>query len=207
MLHTSAGELVLSSLKVSYSLQHNALFVADVHMGKAATFRQLGVPVPHGTTQENLQRLSDAIDHFKPTQVYFLGDFLHAKQAHNVSLLAALHVWRQMHVSVQMILIRGNHDDKAGDPPHTLNFSAYHEPYILGGFALCHYPQTLQGLYVLAGHEHPVVVLNGKGKSKARLPCFYAKKGLLIQPAFGSFTGGMNVRAGPDESIFPVVNP
>ena len=34
-------------------------FVADVHFGKAATFRRAGQPVPHGTTAANL-RIADS---------------------------------------------------------------------------------------------------------------------------------------------------
>ena len=34
------------------------LFVADLHLGKSATFRARGLPVPSGTTQDNLRRLA-----------------------------------------------------------------------------------------------------------------------------------------------------
>ena len=37
------------------------VFVADVHLGKAETFRALGVPVPSGPTQLTLDRLSLSI--------------------------------------------------------------------------------------------------------------------------------------------------
>ncbi len=36
--------------------------VADAHIGKALRFRRLGVPVPHGTTGETLDRLSALIE-------------------------------------------------------------------------------------------------------------------------------------------------
>ena len=35
--------------------------VADAHIGKAQSFRRLGVPVPGGTTAATLQRLSRAV--------------------------------------------------------------------------------------------------------------------------------------------------
>ena len=66
------------------------LWVADVHLGKAATYRALGQPVPAGTTRENLARLSLLLCHYQPAQLVFLGDFLHAAQAKTASLLAAL---------------------------------------------------------------------------------------------------------------------
>ena len=66
------------------------LWVADLHLGKAATYRALGQPVPGGTTRENLARLSALLHHYRPAQLVFLGDFLHAAQSRTPSLLAAL---------------------------------------------------------------------------------------------------------------------
>lgn len=196
---------MLSQQKVVFSPEHNALFVADVHFGKAATFRSLGVPVPAGTTLENLGRLSAAVAEFNPTSVFFLGDLFHARPAHNPELLQQLHAWRTQHRTVEMTLIRGNHDSKAGDPPASLNISVVEEPFRLGGFALCHHPQAVQGALVLAGHEHPVVVLNGKGRCRARLPCFHLQAHQLVLPSFGAFTGGYAVTVAHGEQIFPVI--
>lgn len=204
-INTKVGPLVLSRHKIVFDPLQQALLVADVHFGKAATFRSLGVPVPAGTTMENLDRLGVAIEIFQPKSVYFLGDLLHAKAAHNPDLLDKLHLWRVKHSDIEMVLIRGNHDSKAGDPPAGLNISVVEEPFMLGGFALCHYPQTVPNALVLAGHEHPVVVLNGKGRSRARLPCFYLKADQLILPSFGAFTGGYQVLPQPGELVFPVV--
>lgn len=204
-VETSFGPLVLSCQRVVFDPVHRALFVADVHMGKAATFRSLGVPVPAGTTQDNLDRLSAAIAAFQPGSLYFLGDLLHAKAAHSPELLGKLHAWRAQHAEIEMILIRGNHDSKAGDPPENLNISIVAEPFRLGGFALCHHPQNVPAAFALAGHEHPVVVLNGKGRSRARLPCFYLKPNQLILPSFGEFTGGYEVIPKTGEVVFPVV--
>ena len=73
------------------------LWVADLHLGKAATYRALGQPVPAGTTRENLARLSALINHYQPVQLVFLGDFLHAAQARTPSVLAGLAAWRENH--------------------------------------------------------------------------------------------------------------
>lgn len=204
-LVTTAGALDLYSQRFAFSVEHKALFVADVHLGKAATFRSLGVPVPAGTTVENLNRLSAAIAQCQPEVLYFLGDFLHAKAAHNAELLGRLQLWRQQHSGIAMTLIRGNHDSKAGDPPASLNISVVEEPFMLGGFALCHHPQQVAGALVLAGHEHPVFVLNGKGRARARLACFYLRQGQLVFPSFGEFTGGYSVEPQPGESVFALV--
>ena len=56
-----AGEkLVLLPEKVAYWPAKAALFVADFHLGKAASFRSAGIPLPSGTTRDNVERLERA---------------------------------------------------------------------------------------------------------------------------------------------------
>ena len=180
------------------------LFVADLHLGKAAAFRALGQPVPGGTTRENLSRLSRLIETHRPAQLVFLGDFLHAAEARTASVLAALRDWRAAHEDVAMTLVRGNHDRRAGDPPPGLDIAIVEEPHLLGPFACCHHPQTHPTHFVLAGHVHPVRVLHGLGRDRLRLPCFVAEPGQAILPAFGEFTGGWRIETAPQRRFYAV---
>ncbi len=195
-----AGEsLQLLPGRALYWPAREVLWVADVHLGKAATFRALGQPVPAGTTAANLARL-DALLAARPVQqLVILGDLLHAAQAHNASLLSTLADWRAKHTHLACTLVRGNHDDKAGDPPAHLNIDVVDEPWLLGPFACCHHPQQHPTHFVLAGHSHPVCHLHGRGHDSVRLPCFTAQKGLAVLPAFGEFTGGHPVQ--PQEGL------
>jgi len=180
------------------------LFVADLHLGKAASYRALGQPVPSGTTAENLRRLSQLITHYLPAQLVFLGDFLHARQARTASVLNQLQLWRQGHASLHCTLVRGNHDSRAGDPPADLSISVVDEPYLVGPFAACHHPQTHATHGVLAGHTHPVVQLQGPARDRLRLPCFVFEERSAILPAFGEFTGGYTVAAQPGLQLYAV---
>jgi DNA ligase-associated metallophosphoesterase len=180
------------------------LFVADLHLGKAATYRALGQPVPSGTTFENLRRLSQLISHYQPQQLVFLGDFLHAAQARTESVLGQLARWRQSHASLDGTLVRGNHDSRAGDPPAALGICVVDEPYLVGPFAACHHPQTHATHAVLAGHTHPVVQLQGPAHDRLRLPCFMFDQRSAVLPAFGEFTGGYTVIAQPGLQLYAV---
>ncbi len=190
------------------------LFVADVHLGKAATFRALGQPVPAGTTQDNLQRLSAALHRTGARHLVLLGDLLHARPAHNAALLAVMHAWRQSHPQVRMTLVRGNHDDRAGDPPASLNIAVVDEPWAMGPFAACHHPrdpalhqveaEAAHAGFVLAGHTHPVCRLQGRGRDTVRLSCFVHSAGQLLLPAFGAFTGGYLIGPAPGVRRYPV---
>ncbi|MCD2513299.1 ligase-associated DNA damage response endonuclease PdeM [Comamonas endophytica] len=185
-----AGETVaLLPERALWWPRERALFVADVHLGKAASFRALGQPVPSGTTRDNLERLSTLIDTLDARSLVVLGDFLHAATAQQAQVIAPVATWRERHAALRCVLVRGNHDSHAGDPPPALRFDIVDEPFRIGPFAACHHPQTVEGAQVLAGHLHPAVQLRGRAYDRARLPCFCEAPGLLILPAFGAFTG------------------
>lgn len=197
-------DLRLLGDKAIYWPEHQALLIADLHLGKAATYRQLGQPVPHGTTAENFRRLNVLLQRHSCERLIVLGDFLHARQAQNPATLQALAQWREAHSELAITLIRGNHDRNAGDPPAQLNIDTVAEPLLLGPFALQHEPQPHPSHHVLAGHVHPAFRLHGRGRQSLRLPCFVLGERVSLLPSFGSFTGAMTVRADAGERVFVV---
>jgi len=178
--------------------------VADFHLGKAHSFRRLGAPVPGGTTQDNLARLDEVLARTGASSVIFLGDFLHAPSVQRSPALAAFAAWRAARAALPLMLVRGNHDDRAGDPPAALGFSVVDEPWPPAGLALCHHPRRIAGTPVLAGHLHPGVSLHGRARDRLRLPCFHAGNDLLVLPAFGAFTGLHMVSRGEGERCYAV---
>ncbi|WP_406623481.1 ligase-associated DNA damage response endonuclease PdeM [Acidovorax sp. SDU_ACID1] len=182
-----------------------ALCIADLHLGKAATFRARGLPVPHGTTRGNLDRLAWLLARYpQARRLVVLGDFLHAAESHAHGVLNALAAWREGHPALEVVLVRGNHDSHAGDPPPWLDARIVDEPWPLGPFACCHHPQRHPERWVLAGHLHPAAVLRGSGRDALRVPCFLSEPGLLVLPAFGEFTGGYTVGRAPGRRLFAV---
>ena len=147
-----AGErLQLRSERAIHLPAHGTLLVADVHVGKAQSFRRLGVPVPGGTTADTLRRLDGLLDATDARRIVFLGDFLHSPRSHAAATLAAVGRWRAQHPELQLVLVRGNHDDRAGDPPAEFGFEVVDEPLRVGALALCHHPRPLDGAFVIAG--------------------------------------------------------
>ncbi len=187
---------------------HHTLLVADAHFGKAVSFRRLGVPVPVGTTTETLDALAALVAGTGASQVVFLGDFLHSARAHAAGTLGALGRWRAAHPALALTLVRGNHDDRAGDPPANLGIHVLDEPLALGPFALCHHPEPVPGAYVLAGHWHPCISVRGRAHDRLRLPCFWlgdeARHPVGVLPAFGSFTGMHPVALRDGDRVYAV---
>jgi uncharacterized protein len=190
-----AGEaLVLMPEAALFWPRESALIIADPHFGKAAAFRARGVPVPETTTYDNLRRLDSALARTSARRLVVLGDFLHARQGRSETLLASVAAWRGRHADLPILLVRGNHDDRAGDPPDEWDVECQEEPVCCPPFVWRHEPEASAEGYVLAGHVHPAVNLAGTGGLSATLPCFYFGRDYGLLPAFGDFTGTGVVR-------------
>jgi DNA ligase-associated metallophosphoesterase len=198
----AGGEaLWLVAQKAVYWQRERLLAIADIHFGKAAAFRSFGIPVPRGTTSENLDALDALIDASGAHHVLFLGDFLHARAAHAAGTQAAMLAWRRRRQDLVLTLVRGNHDKHAGDPAEALGMALVDEPYTIGGLSFCHHPDMDAPGYVLAGHVHPVYVLATRFDA-LRLPCFVVGPRRMILPSFGSFTGGHTLRPEEGDRIY-----
>lgn len=190
-----AGEgVTLLPDKAMFWPRGKTLFIADYHLGKVAAFRDAGLPLPAGTTTQAVNRLSACIMATGAEHIVFLGDFLHSKAARAPKTLARFAEWRREYSQVAMTLVRGNHDDKAGDPPAEWNIRCVEEGEVLAPFLLAHHPGALVGGYALCGHIHPAVRLSDPGGTGLTLPCFWMRPDHAVLPAFGEFTGSAVVR-------------
>ena len=214
--HLGAGlSICLHPSGAAFLPDHGALLVADVHLGKAASFRRLGVPVPAGSTATTLEALGDALASLGETPVQhlvFLGDLLHAARGRSPELSAvveqALTAWRIRLPGLRLHLVRGNHDRAAGDPPPEWGIELQTEPLLMGPWALCHEPRPVAGAYTLAGHLHPCVNLRGAARERLRLPCFWfgdpVCRAVGVLPAFGDFTGMHPIQRRPGDRVWAV---
>jgi DNA ligase-associated metallophosphoesterase len=213
-IHLAGQEALLHPSGALHLCAESTLLVADAHFGKAVSFRMLGVPVPHGTTLANLERLEQALTATGARRVVFLGDFLHSRRSHAAGTQAQLAAWRELHPQLELVLVRGNHDDRAGDPPPSLRIDVVDAPFTLGPFALCHHPQPVAGRYVLAGHWHPCISVAGRSFDRLRLPCFWLGddtglhpgEAVGVLPAFGSFTGMHPIAQRASDRIYVIAD-
>jgi len=209
-VHEMAGHPVeLLPTRALYVPGLKTMLVADLHLGKAAAYRRLGQPVPQGTTSETLRRLSEALASRPVNRLVVLGDFLHSAHVHLApQTLAAMAAWRLKHSTLAITLVRGNHDDKAGDPPDDLAIEVVDEPYTIDGFQCRHAYMADSGSnekgFTLAGHVHPVVTLKGRARERVRLVCFVVGPGYCLVPAFGAFTGGHEYAQSRHETLYAI---
>ncbi len=184
--------------------RRSTLLLADPHLGKTAAFRALGIPAPEATTARDLDRLSDLIDRHTARRIVVLGDMLHAAAGRSSEVIDMFTAWRASFATVDILLVRGNHDDRAGDPPPEWRVDCVNGPHADGPFIYQHEPGESARGHVLCGHIHPAVRLFGRGESTMRAPCFWVGERCTVLPAFGSFTGAKVIRPREGDRVFAV---
>ncbi len=182
-----AGEtMVLFADRAMYWPRQRTLFIADLHLGKADTFRSAGIALPRGGTRHDLDRLTRLIDASGCAHLFVLGDMLHSSATER-NWREAWETWRSRHSSLTVDVIAGNHD-RALEAAQ-LEVAMHTRERLMPPFLLRHAPKS-DVLHVLCGHIHPVVRLPGV---MGRWPAFVLDEGQTILPAFSAFTGGAEI--------------
>lgn len=205
MIEIGGARVALLPERAVWLTDSGSLLVADLHLGKAQSFRRAGIPVPAGTTGATLGRLDALIERHNPAELIVLGDFLHGPLSQQGPAIEALALWRAQYPRLPIRMVRGNHDDVAGDPPERCGIEVLAAPLARAAFALCHDPDEAADGFKLAGHLHPVISVRG-AIDRLRISCFWLRHDALVLPAFGDFTGGWAVRVKPGERAFGIAD-
>jgi DNA ligase-associated metallophosphoesterase len=161
------------------------------------------LPVPSGNSAKDLSRISALLEITGATRLLVLGDLIHNRRSHQKELADSFLGLRERHPRLHILLIRGNHDRRAGPTPPAWDIQQAEEPFDDGPLVLSHYPRSADKP-LLCGHIHPVVNIRDFDRSRISLPCFSVEEKVLTLPAFGSFTGGFKVRPEPNRKIIVI---
>lgn len=202
-LHLAGENLLILAGRALFWPDAATLFVADVHFGKDATFRQALRWVPPGTTTDDLARLSVLLARYAVRRLVILGDVFHSEHAQEPATYEEIRAWRST-ISTEILMVRGNHDRRADAMAEKLQFTMCEEGLTMGPWILSHHPRKADAGYVLCGHLHPVAKMRGAARQSLRVPCFWATESQCVLPAFGGFTGGGLVRPGPCDKVILV---
>lgn len=195
--------LWLSAQRSIFWEEEKALIASDLHFGKTGHFRKWGIGVPQNLYKEDLQRLVDLLHHFKPEKLIVVGDFFHSSANTELDWFKR---WRENFSSLQIILVRGNHDILKNDWYKGSDIEVVQPTLQLNSFLFSHDQcQALQDVYTFCGHIHPGVIVHGLGKQSLRFPCFYFGERQCILPAFSKFTGAVAMDKSSANAIYAIV--
>ena len=169
----------------------SALIVSDLHLEKGAAFARSGTFLPPYDSDETLSRVEALVASTKARTLISLGDSFH-----NPAVIAGLsdallaRVQRLTASVERFIWVTGNHDP---DVPEHFG-GEVHEDISLRSLHFRHEASPLFPLPgEISGHWHPKASIRGPNGRPLTRSCFIHDAQRLILPAFGTFTGGLNV--------------
>ncbi|MEM6344527.1 MAG: ligase-associated DNA damage response endonuclease PdeM [Bacteroidota bacterium] len=188
-LRIADTELLLLPERAIYWPEQRALLVADLHLGKSGHFQKHGIPISGEVHFRDLDVLGTLLQTHSVERLIFLGDLFHSSYNQEWEIFADF----MAEFDCRKELIVGNHDRLIAKHYHSAGLEVYRDSLRLGAFELRHEPladdEFVHDAYVLCGHIHPGVRLQGAGKQRLRLPCFHFMERQAVLPAFGQFTG------------------
>ena len=172
-----------------YWPEEGLLVVSDLHLEKGSSYARRGIFLPPYDTAATLTRLAQLIARYAPRCVIALGDNFHdGEGAGRLQDSDRDHI-RALQRSRDWIWITGNHD-----PEPAKNIGGFFPASLsIGSFSFRHKPTADAQDGEIAGHLHPVARVTQRGRTVSRR-CFVTNGRQAVMPAFGAYTGGLNIR-------------
>jgi DNA ligase-associated metallophosphoesterase len=178
-----------------YWPEQSLLAVADLHLEKGSSVAARGQLLPPYDTAATLARLARLIARYAPRCVIALGDSFHDGDGPARLASDDRESLSAMQRGRDWIWIAGNHD-----PQPAVNIGGtFHAAWAIGALTFRHLPTGAGG--EISGHLHPVARVAQRGRAISRR-CFANDAMRMVMPAFGAFTGGLNVRDAAFADLF-----
>ena len=196
-IHLGVERLMLDSAGALIWPSVGLLAVSDLHLEKGSSYARQGQLLPPWDTHATLDRLSALLRRYKPRFVIALGDSFHDADGWSRLPEGEVARLRAMTEAHRFIWVQGNHDPI---PPRGIG-GEWLAAFSIRRLEFRH-QATLGAEREISGHHHPKATIPARGGSVTR-PCFVADGRRVMLPAFGAYTGGLDVRDSAIARLFP----
>jgi len=199
--------LWLSADRCIYWEEQKSLIISDLHFGKTGHFRKSGIAVPQNVYKEDMQRLVNQLQFYKPQQLIVVGDLFHSVANKELDFFKK---WRNDFSHLHIQLVKGNHDILKNEWYSEANITVSDNHLHVANFCFVHdisdaCTPSPQISYYFSGHIHPCVLLKGLAKQSLSLPCYYFGDNFAVLPAFSKFTGGASIEPKSSDNVFAII--
>jgi len=196
-IHLVGERLMLDPAGAVFWPAVSLLAVSDLHLEKGSSFARHGRLLPPWDTHATLDRLTALLRRYRPRIIVALGDSFHDADGSNRLPLGEFARLRALTETHRFVWVQGNHDPA---PPRGVG-GEWVEAFTTSTLVFRH--QATNGAQgEISGHHHPKAAVPARGCSVSR-PCFVADQRRLMMPAFGAYTGGLDVRDPAIARLFP----
>lgn len=201
-------EIHLLPEKAFFWPKEEMIGLSDVHLGKAESLQDYGIPVPSGSHLEDLTTIGKLIERTKANKVFILGDLIHQKNSWTTNIVSDLTSFFKNYKKINWTLLIGNHEKGSIEYLKQFPIQLIENDFEYFPFLLTHghnNSEKKKHLFRIQGHVHPVIQIRD-GSTKLRLPCFVLEKNSLTLPSFGTLTGGFEVAKTKGRRMFATTN-
>nr|WP_294518677.1 ligase-associated DNA damage response endonuclease PdeM [uncultured Rhodopila sp.] len=197
-IHMAGERLMLDPMGGLFWPAMKLLAVSDLHLEKGSSFARRGMLLPPWDTHATIDRLTLLLRRWSPEIVVALGDSFH--DSDGCARLPATEQQRlnAMTVAHRFVWVLGNHDRVA---PSGLG-GDWVDSFAAGPMTFRHEAVFGADAGEVVGHHHPKAMIPARAGNVSR-PCFVFDGRRLMMPAFGAYTGGLDVRDPAINRLFP----
>ncbi len=188
LIHLSGAAVRLDWSGALHWPEEELLVVADLHFEKGTSQGMRGRFLPPYDTRTTLGALEEVVRRLSPKRVIALGDSFHDRAADGRLMEGERNRIRALTAAVDWLWITGNHDP---EPPEGLGGQSV-DIVAIGPLVFRHEPGRGRQTGEIAGHLHPCARVGVRGRALRRR-AFVSDGARCILPAFGAYTGGLNV--------------
>jgi DNA ligase-associated metallophosphoesterase len=184
-----AGAALVADLTGAlYWPEEDMLAVADLHLEKGSSFAARGMLLPPYDTAATLGMLARAVARYRPRLVIALGDSFHDGHGPERLMPQDRGALAELQRGRDWVWIAGNHDPV---PARDIG-GVFAKSLSVGPLTFRHEPTQGAADGEIAGHLHPSARVSQRGRAVTR-KCFAADERRMVMPAFGAYTGGLNI--------------
>jgi putative SbcD/Mre11-related phosphoesterase len=198
----------------------NALIMGDLHLGFEGVSAKEGVYLPKLNLSNILKQIEKAVKKIgrdKIQRMIILGDikneFDEIAQEEIDELFDFVYYTRNniFKREIEMILVKGNHDNYVDGFAKSLNLKVYRQELIINDYLMFHGEEIPskdlinKANFLILAHEHPSIGLYSEVGAKTKVKCFlYGKhknKKILVLPAISYYAQGTEINLIPKEEL------
>jgi hypothetical protein len=179
-------EFKINNDGILFWLEKKIAIISDLHLEKGSSFASSGQFIPPYDSEETLKKLINFLKTHEVQTIILLGDTFHDRGALNRMSSKVKSIFDSLVENYEIIFVLGNHENKMKSA-----FIKFYERYIVDDIHFLH-EAVLEKKYQISGHFHPVASLKINSKQITE-KCLIHSENHIIMPAFGEFTGGLNI--------------
>ena len=201
-IHIAGERLMLDPAGALLWPAHGLMAVSDLHLEKGTAFARQGMLLPPWDTRATLDRLTLLVRRHRPRIVVALGDSFHDRGGAGRLPAAEIARLTAMTRATRFVWVLGNHDP---EPAPQLG-GDWVDEFSLGTLIFRHQGKisvsNTDSPGEIIGHHHPKAVIPVRGGTQSRA-CFVTDARRVMLPAFGAYTGGLDVTHPEIARLFP----